>query len=238
MVWKTRKRSKKRSETWPKKVEPLSGRLKIFHRHFSKSFSPPQICRNKYFSPRESPGVAMLTYYARNPPEWSSRKISCKKRAKNAAKNLANYFAALPPSISMENGRKKVQKKPSTFATAHQITFFHRCNSGRWAAQHHTMRPQIVTHTFWLFGNQFLNYTGHLLHRAFWQEFFCVIRGLHRVLSVNVPIAHMNYLGIIFRLQAPLLHKKYFPVYLCNHFGPHSTVVSKLITDRHVSGGN
>ena len=40
------KRSEKRSETRPKNVWPFSGRLKIFHRHFStnyKSFSPPKI---------------------------------------------------------------------------------------------------------------------------------------------------------------------------------------------------
>ena len=44
-----KKRSEKRSETWPKKFQPLSGPLKIFHRHFSKRLSPPKfaarICR-------------------------------------------------------------------------------------------------------------------------------------------------------------------------------------------------
>ena len=34
------------TETWPKMLKPLSGRLKIFHRHFSKSFSPPKISKN------------------------------------------------------------------------------------------------------------------------------------------------------------------------------------------------
>ena len=46
-VWKT---GKKRSETWPKHFKALSRRLKRFHRHFSKSFSPPKICTNKVFS--------------------------------------------------------------------------------------------------------------------------------------------------------------------------------------------
>ena len=39
----------KRSETCPKNVNPLSGHLKIFHRHFSNSFSPPKFCTTKTF---------------------------------------------------------------------------------------------------------------------------------------------------------------------------------------------
>ena len=46
------------------------------------------------------------------------------------------------------------------------------------------------------------NYTGHLLHMAFLQEFFCVIRAPMKVLSVNVPIAHINCLGMNF----PITH--------------------------------
>ena len=54
------KGSEKRSETGPNIFQPVSGRLKIFHRHFSKSFSPPKICTQKrFFSPRGSAGVAM-----------------------------------------------------------------------------------------------------------------------------------------------------------------------------------
>ena len=34
----------------------------------------------------------------------------------------------------------------------------------------------MITHTFFLFGNYFPNYTWYLLHRAFWQEFFCVLK--------------------------------------------------------------
>ena len=37
---------------------------------------------------------------------------------------------------------------------------------------------------------------------AFWQEFFCVIRGLHKVLSVNVPITQISCFGIDF----PITH--------------------------------
>ena len=55
---KREKRSEKRSETRPKNVYPLSGRLKIFHWHFSthfKSFSPPEICtKTKKFTARLS----------------------------------------------------------------------------------------------------------------------------------------------------------------------------------------
>ena len=54
---KNAKNSEKRSESF----QLLSGRLKIFHRHFSKSFSPPKICtKKKPFSPRDSAGVATL----------------------------------------------------------------------------------------------------------------------------------------------------------------------------------
>ena len=60
---KREKESEKRSEMWPNIWKPLSGRLKIFHRHFSKSFSPPKICTKKvfFFILRGSAGVATLT---------------------------------------------------------------------------------------------------------------------------------------------------------------------------------
>ena len=48
---------------------------------------------------------------------------------------LAKFFADFRPSISRENGRKKFHEKSSTFATAHQIKFFHCCNSGGLGAQ-------------------------------------------------------------------------------------------------------
>ena len=35
-----------------------------------------------------------------------------------------------------------------------------------------TMGPNMITHTCLLLCNQFPNCTGHLLHRAFWQDFF------------------------------------------------------------------
>ena len=46
---KREKRSEKRSETWPNNLKPLSGRLKISHWHFSKSFSPHKICKKEKF---------------------------------------------------------------------------------------------------------------------------------------------------------------------------------------------
>ena len=61
---------------------------------------------------------------------------------------------------------------------------------------------------FFLFGLYFPNYTGHLLHRAFRQEFFSVIRAPSQVLSVNAPLTHINYLGDIFQLHAHLLHNR------------------------------
>ena len=47
---KTCKRSEKRSETCPNKNSAPSYRLKLFHRHFSKSFSPPKVCTNRHFN--------------------------------------------------------------------------------------------------------------------------------------------------------------------------------------------
>ena len=38
------KGSEEQSKTCPKEFKPLSCRIKIVHQHFSKSFSPPQIC--------------------------------------------------------------------------------------------------------------------------------------------------------------------------------------------------
>ena len=51
-------------------------------------------------------------------------------------------------------------------------------------------------------------YTGHLLHRAFWQELICVIRGLHRVLSVEVSITHIYCLGINFPIARTFVTQK------------------------------
>ena len=53
------KPEKKRSETCLNLFQPLSGRLKIFHRHFTthfKSFSPLKICKNNktFFFHREA----------------------------------------------------------------------------------------------------------------------------------------------------------------------------------------
>ena len=48
---------------------------------------------------------------------------------------LAKFFADFRPSISRENGRKKIHEKSSTFSTVHQIKFFHCCNSGGLGAQ-------------------------------------------------------------------------------------------------------
>ena len=74
------------------------------------------------------------------------------------------------------------------------------------------------------------NYTGHLLHRAFWQDYFCVVGRLHKVLSANVPITHINCLGINFQLHTHICYtKELFPIYSCNHFGPQSNWVSEKL---------
>ena len=90
----------------------------------------------------------------------------------------------------------------------------------------------MITHTFLLFGNP--DCTGHLLHRAFWQDFFGVIRGLRKVLSVNVPMTHINCLGNNFPIARTFVTQKncfriiYVYIYiLCNHFGPHSMATKR-----------
>ena len=55
-----KKGSEKRSETCPKHFKPLSRRFKISRRHFSKSFSPPEISTISFLSARGSAGVATL----------------------------------------------------------------------------------------------------------------------------------------------------------------------------------
>ena len=64
------------------------------------------------------------------------------------------------------------------------------------------LRKKNRAHThILLFGNQLPSYTGHLLHRAFWQEFFCVFGRFRKVLSaVNAPITHINRLELIFSI--------------------------------------
>ena len=86
------------------------------------------------------------------------------------------------------------------------------------------MGPKMILHTFLLFGNYLPNYTGHLLHRAFWQEFFCVIGRLHNVLSVQVPITHINCL----RINFPITHTS---VTQKNCFRIICVIISGLIVD-------
>ena len=58
-----RKGSEIRSETCPKVFKPPSFRLRKFHRHFSKTLSPPKIS-HKNNPPRGSAGVARLRVHA------------------------------------------------------------------------------------------------------------------------------------------------------------------------------
>ena len=60
-----KKGSDKRSEMCLKNFKPLSRRLKITHRHFSESFSPPKLrTKSVFFSPRGSAGVATRAPYS------------------------------------------------------------------------------------------------------------------------------------------------------------------------------
>ena len=105
--------------------------------------------------------------------------------------------------------RRKRVENAQVGKTCHKTTCF-------------TMGPKMITHTFLLFGNSFPNCTGHLLHKAFWQELFCVIRRLHKVLSVNAPITHINCLGINFPITCTSITQK-------NHFRIICVIISGLI---------
>ena len=54
-------------ETCPKYLKPLSRRLKMSHRHFFKSFSPPKICTMFFFHREGSARGATLTFKLCNP---------------------------------------------------------------------------------------------------------------------------------------------------------------------------
>ena len=57
------------------------------------------------------------------------------------------------------------------------------------------MGPKMVTHIFYCL---VINFQLHrtLLHKAFWQDSFCVIWRLHKVLSASAPSTYTNCLGI------------------------------------------
>ena len=68
-------------------------------------------------------------------------------------------------------------------------------------------------------------YTGHLLHMAFWQEFFCVIRAPMKVFSANASITHINCLGMNFPItHTSLTQKNCFWI----------TVLSQIVTYRQL----
>ena len=59
--------------------------------------------------------------------------------------HFTKYFTDIRPSISRENGRKKVHENSSTFSTVHQIKFLDCCNSGRCRAQEFAQRDARST---------------------------------------------------------------------------------------------
>ena len=71
------------------------------------------------------------------------------------------------------------------------------------------MGPKMITHTqFYYLGinlpiAQDICYTGHS-----GRKLFCVIRGLHKVLSVSLPITQINYLGINFPIARTFVTPK------------------------------
>ena len=74
------------------------------------------------------------------------------------------------------------------------------------------MGPKMITHTFLIFGNispvtQDICYTGFS-----GKIFFCVVRGLHKVLSVKVFITHINCLEINFPIACTFTQKNCFRI--------------------------
>ena len=68
------------------------------------------------------------------------------------------------------------------------------------------------------------NYTGHLLHRAFWQDFFCNSGAFITCFRWTRQLHTGVVWELIVQLHAHLLHKEVFPNYLCNHLRPHSNL--------------
>ena len=90
------------------------------------------------------------------------------------------------------------------------------------------MWPKMSTHFYYL-GIYFPIAQGHLLHRAFWQAFFCVIWAPSDVLSVNTPITHINCLEINFPIACTSVTQK-------NRFRTIYVIVSGLIVPESIPG--
>ena len=89
----------------------------------------------------------------------------------------------------------------------------HKRSGSKSVKNPYTMEPKMITHISLLFGNYFPNCTENLLHKALWQELFCVVRRLYEVLSVNAPITHINCLGINFPIaRTSVTQKTCFPI--------------------------
>ena len=73
-----------------------------------------------------------------------------------------------------------------------------RLCDGYWLSERTLRGPEWLRTHFYYLGF----YTGHLSHRAFWQELFCVIQRLHKALSAHVSITHINCLG----MNIPIAH--------------------------------
>ena len=67
---------------------------------------------------------------------------------------------------------------------------------------------------------RFPNYTGHVLHSAFWQDFICVIRVPPQG-AVCERQSHRRIFGELISNCAHICYtKELFPNYLCHHLGP------------------
>ena len=64
------------------------------------------------------------------------------------------------------------------------------------------------THALSYFGSYFPKYTGHLLHKAFWEEFFCVIRAFARGTSCERANYTLIVWEVILQLRTHPLHKR------------------------------
>ena len=95
--------------------------------------------------------------------------------------------------------------------------------------------PKMITRTFvfLLFGLSFRNCTRHLLHRAFWREFLCVVRAPPWgtfCLSASVNFTQEFSGEFIFPLHAHLSHKRTLAKLinnLCHRLGSHSAEIRK-----------
>ena len=167
-----KKGSEKRSETCPKFLKPLSRRLKIAHRHFSKSFSPPKISTKKFFF------SARLCRASHPKKFWNAENGTPTPTDTNKHPNLALMKNA-PKNTRYEiwNPKTIFPKAPTKFTQ-------------NW---HHSMFE--ITYAHWIFQPFRNQYTNYFFKKMVCQ-LFCLFFGFLRSAGLYPMFPAMTQSGI------------------------------------------